>query len=175
MQYRTLRMLTLLPLACIATLAIGAGQESPGATWKHQQLKFNYMGFTSHYTCDALEDKVRQVLKHFGAREGIKVRATGCPGGPNTPSATAWVDAEFEALVPDSAGGDVKSQWKPIRLSANRPSFMGAGECELVENIKPLLTKAFALRDLSYSTRCSPHQVTLGDYSVSGEVLQPAS
>lgn len=175
MEYRTVRMLTLVPLACIATLAMGADQESPGASWKHQQLKFNHMGFTSYYTCDALQDKVRQVLKHFGARDGIKVRATGCPGGPNSPSATAWVEADFEALVPDSAGGDVKTQWKPIRLSANRPSFMGAGECELVDEIKPLLTKGFTLRDLSYTTRCSPHQVTTGDYDVRGEVLQPAT
>lgn len=175
MQYRAARMLTLVSLTCLATLAIGASVEPPGASWKHQQLKFNYMGFTSHYTCDGLEEKVRQMLKYFGARDNIKVRAIGCPGGPNTPSATAWVEVEFDALAPDSAGGSVKSQWKPVRLSANRPTFMGAGECELVEGMKPLLTQGFALRDLSYTTRCFPHQVTSGDYDVRGEVLQPAS
>jgi hypothetical protein len=173
MQYRAAKMMSLLPLACLATLAIGADQETPGASWKHQQLKFDYTGFTSHYTCDGLQSKVRQVLKYFGARDGIKVRATGCPGA-NVPSATAWVEAEFDALVPDNAG-EVKSQWKAIRLSANRPSFMGAGECELVESIKPLLTTGFALRDLSYTTRCFSHEVAAGDYDVHGEVLQPAT
>jgi hypothetical protein len=173
MQYRAARMLSLLPLACLATLAIGADQESPGASWKHQQLKFDYMGFTSQYTCDGLESKVRQLLKYFGARDGVKVRATGCFGA-NVPSATAWVEAEFDALVPDSAG-EVKTQWKAIRVAANRPSFMGAGECELVEGIKPLLEKGFALRNLSYTTRCLSHQVTTGGYDVHGEVLQPAT
>jgi hypothetical protein len=162
-------------LACIAGVAIAADQGSSAASWKHQQLKFNYMGFTSHYTCDALQDKVRQVLKHFGARDGLKVQATGCANGPNQTSPYAWVDAEFDALVPDSSAGDVKGQWKSVRLSGNRPTFMGAGECELVEQMKPLLTQGFALRDLTYTTRCSPHQVSLGDYDVHGEVLQPAT
>ena len=174
MQYRAVMMLTLVPLALIASVAIGAGQDSPGASWKHQQLKFNYMGFTAHYTCDGLEEKVKQVLKHFGARDGMKVRATGC-ADPNAPSPFAWVEADFDALVPDSAGGDVKVQWKPIQLSANRPSFMGAGECELVDQIKPMLTQGFALRDLSYQTHCFPHSVSIGDYNVRGEVLKPAT
>jgi hypothetical protein len=123
-------MLTLVPLAWFASVAIGAGQDSPGASWKHQQLKFNYTGFTAHYTCDGLEEKVKQVLRHFGAREGLKVRATGC-SNPNAPSPFAWVEADFDALVPDSAGGVAAGpEWRtgeaPCASSAVAQRMKGA-------------------------------------------------
>src|SRR5450631_1731366 len=56
--------------------------------WQHHKVKFNYVGFTSLYTCDGLEEHVRQILVHIGARKDIKVRAVGCPGPNNTPSRT---------------------------------------------------------------------------------------
>jgi len=184
--------------ACIAATALtlgastvaGTTEASPAAApaatapsttlaqWHDQKLKFDYTGFTALYTCDGLEGKVRQILLNFGARNDLKVRATGCDYGSNRPSKFAWVTAEFSALTPapDPAPTDaVKANWVKVQLSPNRPTFMGDGECELVEQIHDLLQKGFALRNTDYRTRCVPHQVSLGDYSVSTEVLKPAA
>jgi hypothetical protein len=149
------------------------------AQWQHQSRTLNFQGFTSQYTCDGIEDKIRQILVYLGARSDAKVRAS-CAYGPNKPSPYASVSMEFDTLAATAApaaGGSaptesVSARWQPVELSSRRPSFMGSGECELVEQLKPVLKASFALEGLDYNTRCIPHQVTLGDYNVRGRALQ---
>jgi hypothetical protein len=174
-------------LAAAGLLASGAGlaastpdsdQSGSAAQWRTQTLKFDYSGFTTRYTCDGLEDKVRDILLTFGARKGVKVRATGCSDGRDRPSKFAWVSAEFSSLVPatdPAAAGNVRSEWSKVQLAPSRPSFMGAGECELVEQMRDLLQKGFTLRNGDFRTSCVPHQVSVADYAVSAEVLKPAA
>lgn len=183
-------------LATAALLASAAGATTVNATavasasapasanagtmaqWRTQKLKFDYSGFTALYTCDGLEGKVKQILLTFGARKDLTVRATGCNYGSSQPSKFAWVTAEFSALAPstDPAPADaVKADWEKVQLAPNRPTYMGAGECELVEQMRDLLQKGFALRNTDYRTQCVPHQISIADYSVSTEVLKPAS
>ena len=163
----------------VAAVAAGAAGAEPAATpaqWHQQTMKFDYTGFTAFYSCDGLEGKVREILLTFGARNDARVRATGCNEGQNRPSRFAWVTAEFSALAPaaDGAAADVvKAGWSKVQLAPNRPSYMGAGECELVEQMRGLLQKGFALRNTEYRTSCVPHQVSLADYSVNTEVLKP--
>jgi hypothetical protein len=148
------------------------------AQWHTQKLKFDYNGFTALYTCDGIEGKVKQILLTFGARKDLTVRATGCNYGSSQPSKFAWVTAEFSALAPstDPAPADaVKAGWEKVQLAPNRPTFMGAGECELVEQMRDLLQKGFALRNTAYRTQCVPHQISVADYSVSTEVLKAAA
>ena len=156
-----------------AAAPVAAGS---GAQWHQQTMKFTYDGITTLYTCDGLEDKVRVILLAFGARNDVKVRATGCERGMNLPSRFAWVEANYSYLVPAGAesaeAGTVKGSWSPIEIAPNRPSFMGAGECELIESMRDALSKGFTLRNVQYRTSCTPHQVTLGSYAVSAEVLR---
>lgn len=155
-----------------------AAPASTPAQWRDLKLKFDYNGFTTLYTCDGLEGKVRQILLSFGARKDVKVRATGCEYGSSHPSRFAWVTAEFSALTPapEPAPADaVKADWVKVQLAPNRPDFMGEGECELVEQMRDLLQKGFALRNTEYRTGCVPHQVSMADYSVTTEVLKPAA
>lgn len=163
-------------LPALATSATTPASTAPvAAQWKKHEVEFVYHGFTSYYTCDGLEEKVRQILLHFGARKGAKAIATGCPYGPSSPSHTAWVKAEFESLVagdPEGGASAVESSWQALELRPRRPSWMGDGECEIVEQLKPLLTASFALQDLDYRTRCVPHQVSMADYGVTGKVLR---
>ena len=169
--------------AVVATAAATAAAAAPApagtmAQWHAQKLKFDYNGFTALYTCDGLEGKVKQILLTFGARKDLTVRATGCDYGSSHPSKFAWVTAEFSALAPaaDPAPADaIKAGWEKVQLAPNRPGYMGAGECELVEQMRDLLQKGFALRNTDYRTRCVPHQISVADYSVSTEVLKPAA
>ena len=57
--------------------------------WQHHTVTFNYVGFTSLYTCSGLRSQVRQILLHLGARNDLKVSAVGCPGPYDAPSRTA--------------------------------------------------------------------------------------
>jgi hypothetical protein len=157
-----------------------ANADAPAtpAEWHPQQLNFNYSGFTTLYSCDGIEDKVRQILLTFGARKDLTVRATGCSEGSTRPSKFAWVRAEFNSLTPatdPSVATAVKSAWVKVQIAPNRPNYMGAGECELVEQMKDMLQKGFQLRNVDYRTSCVPHQVSMADYSVTAEVLKSSA
>lgn len=151
-----------------------AGDVVAGA-WQHHKVTFNYVGFTTFYTCSGLENHVRQILLHLGARRDATVSATGCPGPIDTPSGTAWVDADFYSLAPadDAAESDrVKAHWTPLQVSPRRPQFMGAGDCELIQGMKDLITKNFSLRNVEYNTSCFPHQVSIAGFEVKGQALR---
>ena len=155
-----------------------ASASTTAAEWHPQQLTLNYSAFTTRYSCDGIEDKVREILLSFGARKDLTVRATGCNEGSSRPSRFAWVRAEFSTLAPatdPATGGAVKSVWTKVQLAPHRPDFMGAGECELVEQMKDMLQKGFQLRNADYRTSCVPHQVGMADYSVTAEVLKSAA
>jgi len=180
----TLGALSLASAPAMAGAASGgtAAADAPATeviagTWQHHKVTMNYFGITSLYTCDGLEDHVRQILIYLGARKDAKVSAVGCQG-PNTPSRTAWVNADFYSLAPaaDAATADtVRAHWAALELKTDRPSFMGAGDCELIEQIKDLTLKNFSLRNLDYRTSCVPHEVVINGFSVTGQALRAAA
>jgi hypothetical protein len=154
-----------------------AATDAPQASvWQHHQSTFSYLGITARYTCDGLEDKVRELLLYFGARKDLKVEATGCPS-PNRPSTNVWVSVDFYSLAAaDSTATDtVPGRWSNIVVAPERPTWMGRGECEVMDQMKGLLTKSFSMRDMDYRTSCFPHEVTIGDYSIKGEILKSAA
>jgi hypothetical protein len=169
-----------------AAAAIGglAGNAAAGTApadvvssqWQHHKVKFNYVGFTTAYTCDGLESHVRQILEHLGARKDITVSAAGCPGPFDTPSHTAWVSAEFYTLAPAADANErdkVRGHWTSVSVTPLRPSFMDGGDCELIQEMKSLITENFTLRNIDYRTDCYPHQITLNGFSVTGQALRP--
>ncbi len=169
----------------LATVAVAAPVENAAdvvSAWEHHHARFSYFGITSLYTCSGLEDHVKSILLHFGARPGVKVSATGCPYGPDVPSRSAWVDADFESLtaVEAATGETVPALWTKREMSPNRPRFMGEGDCELVEQMKGMIAKNFSLRELSYKTTCVPNELFLNGFAVKAEALiatapQPAA
>jgi hypothetical protein len=166
--------------AVLGGLAVGSPSTAPGevvsSQWQHHKVKFNYVGFTTLYTCDGLEDHVRQILVHLGARKDISVRASGCPGPANTPSHDALVDADFYALAPatDANASDrVQGHWTALEVTPARPNFMGDGDCELMQGMKPVITQNFTLRNIEYHTDCFPHEITLNGFSLKGQALRP--
>ncbi len=173
---------TLLGLSSRAHVGIAATASTVTAAadvvsgeWQHRKLTFSYVGFTTAYTCDGLEDHVRQILLNIGARKDLKVTANGCPGPFNSPSHSAFVNVDFYALAPavDASGSEmVKAHWTPLELTPQRPNFMGGGDCELIQGMKDLITQNFTLRSVEYRTSCFPHEVTLNGFSVKGQALR---
>ncbi len=167
-------------MLCCALLAgpVMATASDPAATpaqWRTQKLEFTYSGFTAFYTCEGLESKVRYVLLAFGARPDAKVQALGCDRAQNQPNKIAWIQAEFSSLAPAadaSAKDTVSAVWTKVQLAPHRPTNMGMGECELVEQMRPMLEKGFALRNTDFQTSCVPKQMSVADYNVNTEVLR---
>jgi hypothetical protein len=162
----------------LAALSLGAGAsraDSPEATtWQHRHETFTYYGITALYSCDGLEGKVAQILQFLGAKD-VHVQAGGCARGGSSPSRMATVAADFDTLntAADATVADaVQAQWTPFKLDADRPSFMGEGDCELMRAMQPMLTHDFSLRNLDYSVGCTPHQLSIADFRVQGEVLK---
>jgi hypothetical protein len=97
---------------CAACTVAGAAEsgvaESPVAAtpvpeegaWVLQQVNFNYMGFTSFYSCDSLASRLRSLLVVAGAREDLKVRPRGCAEGSNQVTRMPGARLEFRTFVP---------------------------------------------------------------------------
>jgi hypothetical protein len=168
-------------LACLVAFALPglAAESAPdpvAATWVKHEDSFDYFGLTSLFSCSSIEDHVKALLLHVGARKDAHVLATGCPNGEIQPGRSAHVSARFYTLAPaDSAAGTgtVSAQWTALDLSARHPYFVGDGDCELFMAMKDFLPRNFSMRDVQYTTRCVPHDVSINSFSVKAEVLSP--
>jgi hypothetical protein len=161
----------------IATAGAEAQGTAQPAVWQTHHAQFDYYGITSRYTCDSLEFKVRQILEYLGARPGVYVSATGCPRGPESLTRSAFIRVDFSSLVAAPEGGTsadtVSAAWTTTKLVAQRPSFMGDGDCELIDHMRKLLTDNFSWKGtLAYRTNCPIETVVLNDYQVQGDVLK---
>jgi hypothetical protein len=163
--------------SAVAAANVPGDNAGTPAQWHAQKLDFTYTGFTAFYTCEGLESKVRFILLTLGARGDAKVRATGCVS--DQPSKFAWVHTEFSSLAPAADGAapkdTVQAAWSKVEISPRRPTEMGTGECELMDQMRPMIEKAFAMRNTAYRTTCVPKHISIADYSVHSEVLRLVS
>src|SRR6266853_4336507 len=108
----------------------GPGRES--AVWTPKELNFLYQGFTTKYSCDGLQDKMKRVLITLGARPDIQVRGFGCTRlvGPDP---FAGVKIKMNVLQPagQQGGQAVPAHWQLVDLLAgpdNRDPVDAAGD-----------------------------------------------
>jgi hypothetical protein len=169
-------------LLALAALSVASANAEPvggpvvAGTWEHRHASFHYDGITSLYSCAGLETNIRALLQHLGARKDLAVHAYGCLGGYNAPGRSAIVDLDFYSLAAGTAVGaanSVQARWTPVTISANHPNSIGDGDCELIHEMKDILSKNFSLRALNYRTDCRPGEVNINDFSVKAEMLQP--
>lgn len=153
-------------LACL--LAAGGAAAAEPAVWKDQELVLDYMGFTTHYSCDGLRDRVRAVLLQLGARADLEVTSSGCVRAAGGPERFPRVDAHFATLqpapAPASAPGAgaapaVSGAWKSLNLAGR--DGLGPGECELAEEVVRTVLPHFTVRNLDVHAPCVPHAETI--------------
>jgi hypothetical protein len=164
-----------LPLVSTADDSPAGGPVVAG-TWVHRHANFTYWGITALYSCDGLEDNIRSLLVHLGARkDDVKVNARGCPRGPSVPSHNSIIELDFYSLAPNtdaSAANTVQARWAPVLVNTTHPYSMGRGDCELVQELKDILSKNFSFRDLNYRTDCVPYAEYPNQFSVKAEALK---
>ena len=107
-----LRAGTLLAAALLATSAQGVAQEPIAAVWQPRNLSFSYSSAKNHFSCRALAGRVAGILRVVGARDDIKVNASGCSDSiPPSP------------VHRSSTDGRTMGDWDPIseRAGAQAP------------------------------------------------------
>jgi hypothetical protein len=156
--------------------ATEAGQS---AVWTPKEVRFEYVGFTTYYSCDGLRDRVRGILLQLGARkEDLKVTQTPCISGLGRPDPFPGVLIRMNVLATSSAqnngaapGDAVAAHWKTVELKPQGPGLDTGGECELIDQVKRRILPLFATRNVDYSSTCVPHQVNIGGTHLRAEVL----
>jgi hypothetical protein len=173
------------PLLCAEVLAQAPAAppapvesaEPTWAVWTPKELRFVYMGFTSHYSCDGLGDKMRAIVLQLGARSDLKVRPVPCSGQLGRPTEFPGVTVNMNVLVPwdastaNAAATPVPAHWKLVEISTDRDSLREAGDCELIEQAKTRVLPLFTTRKIEYHSSCIPNQLQIGGTLLKAEVL----
>lgn len=150
--------------------------DAQSAVWTEKKLHFLFQGFTTHYSCDGLETKIRHVVKELGARQDSEVHASGCSSPYGRPDPFPAVNIKMNVLTPapDNAPTSdlVGAHWKRVDLHLDKDPVWEAGDCELLEQIKQMILPLFATRNVEFASNCVPHQVQLGT-RLSAELLMP--
>jgi len=176
----------------LSASGLAAAQTAPPSTepgaWQLHELEFQFLGFTTTYSCDGLESKLRLLLGRLGARPGYSVQTYGCARGSGMPDRFARARVSFASLQPSagaavpatgapaaagqSAEAPVAGAWKSIALAPHRPLELDGGDCELIEQFRDRLLPLFTTRAVQNQLHCVPHQAS-GGYSLSFEVFAP--
>jgi hypothetical protein len=153
-----------LPTATLADDSAPAG--GPG-TWQSHKYAFQFLGFTSTYSCDGLADKLRMLLLAAGARADVKSVPGACASGFGRPDKFARADLTFYTLAPADSGaaagggvqgGGVQGVWRPVAFAPHQPRELGLGDCELMEQFRQQVLPMFATRNVAGDTTCIPYQ-----------------
>ena len=138
-----------------------ASTGGPG-TWQSHKYTFQFLGFTSTYSCDGLADKLRIILLAAGARSDVKSQPGACASGFGRPDKFARADLTFYTLAPSdpsaAASGAVKGIWRSVTFGAHRPRELGLGDCELMEQFRQQVLPMFTTRNAVKNTSCLPFQ-----------------
>ena len=147
------------------------------AVWTPKELRFTYTGFTSHYSCDGLADKMRSIVLQLGARSDFKIREMPCSAPLGRPTEFPGVTVNMNVLAPwDAASANataipVPAHWKLVEISTDRDPLREAGDCELIEQVKTRVLPLFTARNIDYHSTCIPNQLQIGGTVLKAELL----
>lgn len=157
----------------LSAFALSAQAAEPGA-WQQHDIQFQYLGFTSIYSCDGLADRLKELLVMAGARADAKTRGAGCTvmTGPDHMAGTRL---QFSTVAGDpNAEAPAGTVWRKVRFANNALRDLQSGDCELMEQFRDeVVKKAFTTRNLKSRTTCFPHQANQR-FDIEFEVLVPA-
>jgi hypothetical protein len=176
---KTLKAAGLLSVALLFTAA-GHAETADGdaatGSWQQHKYTFNYMGFTSIYSCNGLEDKLRLLLQMSGAgpsRHDVHV-SSPCVLGLGRPDKLAMADLTFSSLQPAASGdGAPVGVWRHVALTPHHPFEFERGDCELIEEFRDKVLPMFTTRNLVNNVTCVPHQDSGSDFNLSYDVFAP--
>lgn len=165
----------------VVSLCAGAGSAPAAAdsgdvaaVWVPKEVNFRYVGFTTRYSCDGLQARVRGILLQLGARDDLKVTPYGCIR-VNAPETTPGVRIVMQVLQPAStaAGQTVAAHWKAVDVLADRDPVHAALDCELISQLNRDVLPLFTPRHVDYSAACAANMPLVGGTRLKADVLVP--
>jgi hypothetical protein len=139
-----------------------AGLE-PGV-WQKHQYTFQFLGFTTTYSCDGLANKLKVLLIAAGARPDAKSIPGACSSGYGSPDKFARAYLTFYTLAPANDGGNtsppIHGLWRSVVLGDRSPRELALGDCELIEQFRDRVLPLFTTRNVENQTTCIPHQLS---------------
>ena len=165
--------------ALLAATSAAAEEDAPteeAAAWTKHEVDFQYLGFTTRYTCGGLRSKVRLLLKHMGVRDDIKIQERGCEFGYQKVADFPRLKITFWApTIPKQGDRDVGDPvlgvWKPVVIKKNSPRGLDMGDCELVEIFRDRVIPQLLTRSVEGDINCIPHQLVGNRINLRLEVL----
>ena len=155
-----------------------AVQTEPGV-WQDHDLTFDFMGFTSTYSCDGLASALEGMLSTVGANKSAKVTPF-CPRGFGQPDKLASARLKFQSLQPQApAAGDTKAPasvpgtWRHVEFSGQKPLNLGGMDCELAEQFADKVLPLFQTRNVERRFSCVPHQDSRLSFDLQFDVFAP--
>jgi hypothetical protein len=196
--------LSIAALLCGGMLLPLASQAADGsapiqATWKTQEIRYSYVGFTTAYDCDAMESRLKEILHALGAHEQTRVSAQGCMFSrpsrnffitittatpipvTDAPKAATKTSTSREELLKRLG---VKSQqldetfpaeWKTVELSRDRKLDLQPGDCELMQGLRDHVLPKLAVKIVADRVQCIPHQLSVQTPELTVSALVPAA
>ena len=150
-----------------------SGAEPQAAVWTPKELTFVYQGHTTNYSCQALQEKMREILLQLGARPDLQVWPYGCTQ-TTAPDPFAGVRVKMSVLQPAAADTrvPVAARWKEVDLVANRHDPQEAEfECELYDQVGKKVLPLFTTRNLQRVSTCQYKAMIPGSTRLKVEVL----
>jgi hypothetical protein len=153
---------------CGLGMAAFAGETSntrpEQGVWQKHEYTFQFLGFTTTYSCDGLASKLKVLLIAAGARADAKSISGACSRGYGTPDKFSRASLTFYALAPvgtgENASPAVSGEWRSVALAARSPRELALGDCELVEQFRDKVLPMFTTRNLENRMTCVPNQLS---------------
>jgi hypothetical protein len=167
--------------------AYAADASAPAApeagVWQQHKYSFEFLGFTSTYSCDGLADKLRVLLIAAGARPDAKSRPGACAASFGRPDKFARADLIFYTLTPtgsaaasnaDGTAPPIDGLWRQVSFASHTPRELATGDCELIEQFKSSVLPMFTVRNVDSRTTCIPHQDSGSVIDLKFDSFEPA-
>ena len=145
-----------------------AGESSAAdpeqGVWQKHEYSFQFLGFTTTYSCDGLATKLKLLLIAAGARADAKSTSGACSRGYGIPDKFARAYLKFYTLVPvgtgDNASPPINGAWRAVALADRSPPELRLGDCELVEQFRDKVLPMFTTRNIDNRMTCVPNQLS---------------
>src|ERR1700685_3956827 len=181
---KSLRALKVSCALVICGFGVTALADEPSATdrgpgvWQNHEYSFQFLGFTTTYSCDGLATKLKLLLIAAGARADAKSISGACSRGYGTPDKFARAYLKFYTLAPvgtaDNASPPINGAWRSVVIADRSPRELRLGDCEVVEQFRDKVLPMFTTRDVENRMTCVPNQLSGSGINLKFEVFAGA-
>jgi hypothetical protein len=145
-------------------LAEPSTTEAEQGVWQKHEYSFQFLGFTTTYSCDGLASMLKVLLIAAGARADAKSTSDGCSSGYGVPDKFARATLTFNTLAPvanrENGSPPINGVWRSVAIADRSPREVRLGDCELVEQFRDKVLPMFTTRNVDNRITCVPNQLS---------------